>query len=241
MRKKSGTFLHPCAASLVSRTVSSNTYNVQARASALVSYWFGPMDDSTMLNREAEPFATYFMRWYGKNPKVDADIRAEFEGDLLAVTRDGRQWDATIREWAAQPQGLLALTLLLDQIPRNIYRDTPGMYTHDALGLLVSEQARAQGADHLPLTHQMFLSVPLMHVENLTIQQRMLVDFERFVELAKTRSPQNVGFYKFALDYAKRHVDVVEKYGRFPHRNAILGRTSTDAETEFLKNSDAYF
>ncbi len=194
-----------------------------------------------MLNREAQPFATYFTRWYGKNPKVDNEIRAEFEGDLLTVTRDGRQWDAIVREWAAQPQGLLALTLLLDQIPRNIYRDTPAMYTHDALGLLVSEQARAQGADQLPLTHQMFLSVPLMHVENLTIQQRMLVDFERFVQLAQTRSPQNVGFYKFALDYAKRHVDVVEKYGRFPHRNAILGRTSTDAETEFLKNSDAYF
>lgn len=221
--------------------MSSNNYDVKARSAALVSYWFGTMDDSTMLNREAEPFSTYFMRWYGKNPKVDAEIRAEFEGDLLAVTRDGRQWDATVREWAAQPQGLLALTILLDQIPRNIYRDTKEMYTHDVLGLLVSDLARAKGVESLPLTQQMFLSVPLMHVENLTVQQRMLVDFERFVELAQSRSPQNVGFWKFALDYAKRHVDVVQKYGRFPHRNAILGRASTDAETEFLKSSDAYF
>lgn len=199
------------------------------------------MNDGTMLNREAEPFATFFQRWYGKSPRVDAEIRSEFEGDLLAVTQDGRAWDATVSEWAAQPEGLLALTLLLDQVPRNIYRDTKAMYTADVLGVLVSDLARARGADHLPLTHQMFLSVPLMHIENLTIQQRMLVDFERFVELAQTRSPQNVGFWKFALDFAKRHVDVVDKYGRFPHRNAILGRSSTDAETEFLKNSDAYF
>lgn len=195
-----------------------------------------------MLNREAEPFATYFVRWYGKNPKVDAEIKAEFEGDLLAVTQDGRQWDATVREWAAQPQGLLALTLLLDQIPRNIYRNSAAMYTHDALGLLVSDLARAEpSADKLPLTHQMFLAVPLMHVESVTIQQRMMTEFERFVELAKTRSPQNVGFYKFALDFGRRHLEVVEKYGRFPHRNELLGRTSTEAELEFLKNSDAYF
>lgn len=199
------------------------------------------MDDSTLLNREVEPFFTYFQRWYGKNPKVDAEIRAQFEGDLIEVTRDGRRWDATVREWAAQPQGLLALTILLDQIPRNIYRDTGRMYTTDVLGLLASELGRAQGVDHLPLIHQMFLSVPLMHVENVTIEQRMLVDFERFAELAKTRSPHSVGFFNFALDYARRHVDVVEKYGRFPHRNTILGRASTEVELEFLKNSDAYF
>jgi uncharacterized protein (DUF924 family) len=146
-----------------------------------------------------------------------------------------------VREWEAQPLGLLALTILLDQIPRNIYRGTKDMYKHDALGLLVSDRARAMGIDHLPLVQQMFLSVPLMHVENLTIQQQMLVHFERLVDLAQTRSPQNVGFFGFALNYAKRHVDVIEKYGRFPHRNAIVGRASTDVETAFLENSDAYF
>jgi uncharacterized protein (DUF924 family) len=209
--------------------MSSNNLNVKATAEAINSFWFGPMDDSTTLNREAEPFATYFMRWYGKSPKVDAQIRAEFEGNLLAVTSDGSRWEATVREWEAQPQGLLALTILLDQIPRNIYRETKDMYKHD------------KGIDHLPLVQQMFLCVPIMHVENLTIQQQMLVHFERFVELGRTRSPENIGFFEFALVYAKRHVDVIEKYGRFPHRNAILGRASTDVETEFLENSDAYF
>jgi uncharacterized protein (DUF924 family) len=221
--------------------VSSNNLDVKATAAAILSFWFGPLDDRTTLNREAEPFATYFMRWYGKSPKVDAEIRAEFEGDLLAVTSDGSRWEATVREWEAQPHGLLALTILLDQIPRNIYRGTKDMYKHDALGLLVGDLARSKGIDHLPLVQQMFLSVPLMHVENLTIQQQMLVHFERFVELAQTRSPQNVGFFEFARDYAKRHVDVIEKYGRFPHRNAILGRVSTAVETEFLETSDAYF
>jgi uncharacterized protein (DUF924 family) len=80
-----------------------------------------------------------------------------------------------------------------------------------------------------------------MHVEDLTSQQRMLGYFEGFVTKARESSPNNVGFYEFALQYARRHVDVIAEYRRFPHRNAILGRPSTPAETGFLQSSDAYF
>lgn len=214
---------------------------VQARSAALLNYWFGTMDDNTMLNSQAEPFATHYERWYGKNPQVDAEIKAKFEDDLLAVTGDGRRWDDTVAAWSEVPDGLLALTILLDQIPRNIYRGTHRMYQHDALALLVSDLARARDSGHLPLTRQMFLWLPLMHAENLALQQRMLAGFERLVELAQTRSPANLGFWNYALDYAQRHLAVIRDHGRFPHRNEILGRVSTEAEKEFLKRSDAWF
>jgi uncharacterized protein (DUF924 family) len=213
----------------------------QPRAQALLDYWFGSIDDRTPLNREVEPFATHFRRWYGKSAEIDASIRHTFEPDLDAVIAPGRRWDRTLLEWRAQPRGLLALTILLDQLPRNMYRGSARMYAQDALGLLASEAARAEITDDLPLVHRMFISVPLMHVENLTLQERMLNDFETLVELAATRSPQNVGFFRFALDFAQRHVDVIRECGRFPHRNALLGRSSTDAEVELLERRDVHF
>src|SRR5687767_3354189 len=95
-------------------------YDATTRAQAILEYWFGPMNDDTPLNREVEPFATYFQRWYGKSPTIDTFIRREFEPDLAAVTAKGRDWDAILRQWSAQPRGMLALTILLDQLPRNM-------------------------------------------------------------------------------------------------------------------------
>lgn len=211
------------------------------RTQAILEYWFGSMDDDTVLHREVEPFATYFQRWYGKSPQIDAAIRETFEPDLDKVVAAGRRWDVTVREWQPQPRGMLALTVLLDQLPRNMYRNTARMYAQDALGLLASESARAEITEDLPLVHRMFISVPLMHIENLTLQERMLADFEALAALAATRSPQNVKFFQFALDFAKRHVDVIREFGRFPHRNALLGRTSTAAEVEALKRPEFHF
>lgn len=217
------------------------TYNVTTRTQTILDYWFGPMNDSTPLNRGVEPFATYFQRWYGKNPTIDAFIRQEFEPDLAFITASGRSWDALVRQWSTQPRGMVALTILLDQLPRNMYRDSPRMYAHDALGLLVSEAARAGIADDLPLIYRLFVLVPMMHAENLTLQERMVADFEGLTELARTRSPQSISFYQFALDYAKRHADVIRQFGRFPHRNQLLGRASTPEETAFLTRPEAYF
>lgn len=116
------------------------------------------------------------------------------------------------------------------------------MYAHDALALTVTTAAiREYEEQTLSLVQRMFLYVPLMHVENLTLQQAMVVRFETLVTLATERSPQNVGFFEFALDYARRHRDVVATFGRFPHRNAILGRQSTASELEFLERDDSRF
>lgn len=208
----------------------------------ILDYWFSSLDDTTPLDREIEPFRTCFARWYGKQASIDEEIRRQFEPLLLAATGDGRQWDEEVARWQCASLGLLSLVILLDQFPRNMYRNSARMYAHDDLALNVTTLAiREYEARSLSLVQRMFLYVPLMHVENLTIQQGMVARFESLLALATERSPQNVGFYKFALQYAVRHRDVVERFGRFPHRNEMLGRQSTAAELEFLQRDDSRF
>ena len=208
----------------------------------ILGYWFASLDDNVLLDRQREPFATCFARWYGKQAAIDDEIRARFEPVLLEATRDGALWDRKLDDWQRQPLGLLALVVLLDQFPRNMYRDSARMYAHDDLALSVTTLAiRHYEVRPLSLVQRMFLYVPLMHSENLTIQQAMVARFEALAELAALRSPQNESFFEFALDYARRHLHVVRTFGRFPHRNAILGRTSTPAELEFLKRDGSSF
>jgi uncharacterized protein (DUF924 family) len=209
---------------------------------AILDYWFSSLDDSVLLDRQSEPFGTCFARWYGKQPAIDAEIRTRFEPALLAATRDGARWDNEVAEWQRAPLGLLALIVLLDQFPRNMYRDSARMYAYDDLALSVTAEALRQYEEHpLTLVQRMFLYVPLMHSENLTLQQAMVARFESLAGLAAARSPQNKQFFEFALDYARRHREVVQTFGRFPHRNALLGRTSTPSELEFLKRDGSSF
>jgi uncharacterized protein (DUF924 family) len=209
---------------------------------AVLEYWFSTLDDAVPLDRESEPFATCFARWYGKRPAIDEEIRARFEPALLETTRDGARWDQRVAEWQREPLGLLALVVLLDQFPRNMYRDSARMYAHDDLALSVTTTAiREYEAQSLTLVQRMFLYVPLMHSENPTLQQAMVARFESLVALAELRSPKNKKFFEFALDYARRHCQVVERFGRFPHRNEILGRVSTASELEFLKQDGSRF
>lgn len=209
---------------------------------SILNYWFSSLDDGSSLAREAEPFRTCYARWYGKEASIDAEIRQRFEPALQAVCAQGPSWDRELSAWQVEPNGLLALTILLDQFPRNMYRDTARMYESDALSLVVATQAiREYEHAALSLVQRMFLYVPLMHAENLTLQETMVARFEALSELALVRSPANAGFFRFALDYARRHRDVVRRFGRFPHRNAILGRTSTPEELEFLERDDARF
>ncbi len=84
------------------------------RSRAILDSWFATIDDATPLDREAEPFGSCFARWYGKRPEIDAEIRARFEPALAAVTEHGRDWDRHLEAWRRQPDGLVALTILLD-------------------------------------------------------------------------------------------------------------------------------
>jgi uncharacterized protein (DUF924 family) len=211
-------------------------------SAAILDYWFSSLDDAALLDRQVEPFRTCFQRWYGKQPAIDEEIRTRFEPVLLAITRDGRGWDQQVADWQRAPLGLLALVILLDQFPRNMYRDSARMYAFDHLALSVTTLAiRDYEARPLSLVQRMFLYVPLMHVEDLTLQQAMVARFESLAALAAERSPENKNFFAFALEYARKHREVVETFGRFPHRNVILGRPSTAAELEFLQQAGSSF
>jgi uncharacterized protein (DUF924 family) len=195
-----------------------------------------------VLDRLVEPFSRCFPRWYGKRREIDDEIRERFEPALLAVTREGERWDPRLQAWRRAPDGLLALVLLLDQLPRNMYRDTPAMYAHDPLALAVATLAIREYEDApLSLVRRMFLYVPLMHVENVTIQQSMVRRFEGLAAAAAVRTPHSLRFFEQALDFARRHRDVIARFGRFPHRNEILGRSSTPEETTFLESPGSRF
>jgi uncharacterized protein (DUF924 family) len=229
-----------------------------ARSEAILSYWFATLDDSSELDSSAEPFRTCYRRWYAKDPAIDAEMRDLFEDDYrraVARLKTGASHPnperatppaplraAELDAWARAPLGLLSLVILLDQFPRNMYRGTPSMYAHDALALSVARLAIGEYEERqLPLVRRMFLHVPLMHVEDRTVQAEMTASFEQLVELAARRCRGQRPFFDMALGSARRHAEVVRTFGRFPHRNAILGRPSTPEEEEYLRGPDPGF
>lgn len=215
--------------------------SIPERANAVIDYWFQGLDDGSRLDPSFAPFKTCYSRWYGKDSSIDAQIRAVFEADLDSVIR-APDWTKTVDAWSSAPDGLLALTVLLDQLPRNMYRGTARMYEQDGVATLIAARALddARYRD-VPLVRRMFLLVPFMHAENRILQRFTVAGFRALVAEAETRSPANTGFFRMALGYAERHRDVVETYGRFPHRNALLGRASTPAEETYLLRDDAGF
>ena len=162
-------------------------------------------------------------QWYKKDPAFDDSIRQGFEATItagLASRLDG---------WADNAGGCLALILLLDQFTRNIYRDSPRAFSGDEMALALS--LRCVDRDYLAHenpAYRQFLLMPMMHSEDLAIQERSLPLFERLTNL-------------LTHEYAVKHRDIIARFGRFPHRNAILGRPSSVEETEFLKQPGSSF
>lgn len=161
--------------------------------------------------------------WYRAPPEVDAEIARRF-GQLYESLRD-----AVPGDWLRTPQGRLAAILVLDQFPRNIHRGTPQAFATDDKALAFSKDAIAAGADmELPPEQRAFLYMPFQHAEDLAEQRRSLELFEAL------GNPNN-------LDFAVRHYDIIARFGRFPHRNDVLGRESTPEELAFLKEPGSSF
>ena len=154
-------------------------------------------------------------RWFSKNSEFDSEFRAKFlDAHLAAAARK-------LDDWAVDPQGALALVVLLDQFPRNCFRDTAHMFATDPLARLFAKRAIDAGFDaRVENTIRLFFYMPLMHSEELADQERSVALFEKL-------SPDLV-------KYAVTHRDIVARFGRFPHRNASLGRDTTPDEKAFL-------
>jgi uncharacterized protein (DUF924 family) len=155
-------------------------------------------------------------RWFKKDPAFDAEIAARFLGRWRAAA------DGELATWEETPEGALALIIVLDQFSRNMFRGLARTFEVDALARAAAGRAIARGFDRqVPYAERQFFYLPLMHSEHLP-------DQDRCVELAR-----GYGDDKFTK-YAEQHADIIRRFGRFPHRNAMLGRASTPEERAFL-------
>ena len=191
-----------------------------ALAADVLRFWFGEDLSRPLANSE---------RWFRRDTAFDNEVRERFGGLLqLAGQRACDHWN----DW---PDTALALVIVLDQFSRNIHRDSGQAFAHDALARQCTLAGVARGQDTmLPPVQRWFFYMPLMHAEDLALQDRGLV---LFGDLAAT--PNLAADVAEALagvvDYALRHRDVIERFGRFPHRNAVLGRESTPEERAWLE------
>jgi uncharacterized protein (DUF924 family) len=189
------------------------------RAAALLDFWFGPPGSA---ERERSRDV-----WFDPDPAFDAACQQRFLADQQRAAADG------LAHWRAAPESCLALILLLDQLPRNLFRGSPLAYASDPLARQVARQALATGFDSaLPPVWRWFLYLPFEHSEDLADQVMSLRLHAGLPE--DEEKPQ-------LLDYARRHYEIIARFGRFPHRNAILGRANTAEEEAFLRQPDSSF
>lgn len=193
-----------------------------ARAAALHRFWFG-----------TEATRRFRGLWFRRSAAFDAELRSRFAADM-AQARAG-QLDA----WAATPAGGLALLLLLDQLPRNLHRGRAEAFASDAAARAVTAAMLARGDDRVlsPL-ERVFLLLPLEHSEDLADQERSVALFSAL----PVQPPElERGLHDFIVLYARRHHEIVARFGRFPHRNAALGRATTAEEAAFLRGPFSAF
>lgn len=158
--------------------------------------------------------------WFKKSEALDQEMRERFEELYWKASR------GELFRWRAAAEGRLAEILLLDQIPRNIFRGTAQAFATDSLALVLAQEGLTQ-AQELPVVQRGFFYMPFMHSESLTIHEEALRLFDQ------------PGLEK-RLKYEKMHMDILQQFGRYPHRNAILGRPSTKEEEEYLKEHSGF-
>lgn len=162
-------------------------------------------------------------QWFAKDPDLDLMIEAKFSL-LVEQARAGELF-----AWRAQPQGRLAEIILIDQFSRNIYRDTPAAFSADGVALVLAQEAIAAGADRALLPKQRaFLYMPFMHSESALIHAQAVELFDQ-------------PGLEYNLEFEHQHKAIIDRFGRYPHRNKILGRPSSPEELEFLTQAGSSF
>jgi uncharacterized protein (DUF924 family) len=184
----------------------------------IIEFWFGPPG--------SRGYAQPRNEWFRKDPAFDAEIRSRFGRAVETALAGG------FADWAA-PRAALARVLLLDQFTRNIFRDTPRAFSGDALALATAEAAISRGDDRaLEPEERRFLYLPFSHAENAGAQDQSIALCKQLRDETGEGDP---------LVWAEKHAAVIRRFGRYPHRNAILGRDSTPEETAFLARPGSRF
>lgn len=196
-------------------------------ARAVLDFWFGTLDEHGLADAE------HAARWWAKDEAFDAQLRARFGAVHEAVGGGERE------TWLATPRGRLAYVIVLDQFSRNLFRDSARAFAWDPQARRAAVSGIDRGEDRaLGCDERSFLYMPLEHSEQLGDQERCVALFAALLDEAPPEARERVAN---ALDYARQHRDIVRRFGRFPHRNALLGRTSTPEEVEFLKQPGSSF
>lgn len=185
----------------------------------ILDFWFGAAD-TPMRGRMRE-------EWFKKSADFDAEIRQRFLRVYERAAAGG------YAHWEAEAHSALALLIALDQFPRNMFRNDPRAFATAAQALRIASAAVAQGLDQqLPTLQRHFFYLPFEHAEDMASQQQSLRLFKSL-----SHDPQSAT----AIDYAQRHYDAIARFGRFPHRNAVLQRVSTPEEIDFLRQPGSSF
>ncbi len=197
------------------------------RIPEILDFWFGSeLDDPAALRARNA-------MWFGSDAALDRTVARRFAH--LPQTALAGELDA----WAGSAEGALALVLALDQFPRNLYRGGPRAFSGDAKALAVALEAIDAGFDAwLHPVRASFLYLPLEHAEDAALQERCVALFQ---QLAERAPPGLEPRFESFLDFARRHRDMVVRFGRFPHRNAVLGRQSTPEEAAYLRSGGETF
>lgn len=190
------------------------------RVEEILRFWFGDPEGEYGQQRQV---------WFKKDSAFDSIIRQRFLEDVeRAIAGD-------LDDWRQGSRSCLALVLLLDQFPRNLFRGDARSFEGDRAALTTAYDALDRGYDQQVLpVERMFFYLPLEHSENLA-------DQERSVELVRSLHATQPEKFESTLDYALRHRDVIQRFGRFPHRNQVLGRETTPEEAEFLQQPGSRF
>jgi uncharacterized protein (DUF924 family) len=193
----------------------------------VLAFWLGHLDELGIAPADVSA------RWYKKDETFDREVRVRFEVTWHRV-RAG-EYDT----WLSTARGRLAYVLVLDQLSRNMFRNSARAFEGDEQALEAAERGVELGHDlDLHGDERVFLYMPFMHSENLVVQARGVELFRAFRDAAEGRLREHVNR---SLRYAERHRDIIAEWGRFPHRNNVLGRESTAAESAFLEQPGSSF
>lgn len=200
--------------------------NSQYITARVLNYWFGDLSTDPFAKQKTD-------LWFTASEQTDNEIRERFGNDVARASAG--EYEAL----RSTPHGSLALIILLDQFTRNIYRGTPDAFASDPLALQYALDMIASGQDQkLSPVERIFVYLPLEHAEDQALQEQCVALFDKL----RNEVPEtDRDFFEVTYDYAVRHKVIIDRFGRFPHRNEILGRESTPEEIEFLKQPGSSF
>jgi uncharacterized protein (DUF924 family) len=206
---------------------STMTDDDQARIERILSFWFKEQELSApQIDRRMDI-------WFGEDPVFDHEIEKEFSDDIEKAS------DGKLDHWVDEPHGRLAVILLLDQFRRNVYRGTVKAFSHDKVALKLCVEGAMEKKDKgLTPIQRVFFYMPLQHAESRKVQAKSVELYER---LAESVSPTLQETFLTVAQFAELHKDIIDQFGRFPHRNSLLGRENTPEEDEYLAGDSPDF